>query len=338
MRRLTRTAAAAAVALAVTVPATAAHAAPGFDPIAATARAAGTDRYDTAAKIAFQSWAGVTGGTVIVANGETNGIDALSASYLAGFRDAPILLTARDAVPAPTAAAIAKLAPAHVIVIGAEASVSAATYATLTAGREGDRIGGVDRYDTAARVAAFAAPIDPTNGTGYRPHTVFLARGDKAGVAADALAAAPAAYRGHIPILLTARDGLPEASRFTLTGIQPANLAVLGDYDSIDAFTISQAQGAAGGYRQGHVPPVNRFSGANRSETAAAIAESFVARDAGIGGGYPILLAPSRDDAGNGTRAYVTAHQDTLSIARVFGDERSLTDAALIPLRSPATP
>lgn len=238
--------------------------------------------------------------------------------------------------------------------------MSAATYATLTAGREGDRIGGVDRYDTAARVAAFAAPIDPTNGTGYRPHTVFVARGDVPSdqIAADALAASPAAFRGHFPILLTTPTSLPDTTRFALALAQPKNVVVLGDYNAVDAFTVSQIMGAAA--PKNSITPVQRFAGRDRSGTAAIIADSVEARGAGIGstavgfangttvdalaggaaagkGGYPILLAPSRDDVGDGTRAYVAAHQDTLTRAYVFGDERSLTTAALTTLRSPAS-
>ncbi|GAA0305212.1 cell wall-binding repeat-containing protein [Kineococcus aurantiacus] len=332
----------------------AAQAAPGFDPLAPGVRIGGADRYETAALIAASGWGAEAGGTVIVANGETNGVDALSASYLAGDRQAPILLTRRDSVPEATAGALRQLRPSKVIVVGSDASVSAATYTQLTAGAAGERIAGEDRYATAAAIASTVADPSP----GATVATVFLARGDKVGVAADALAAAPAAYRGHIPILLTTATGLPEASRFALQHLQPASIAVLGDYNSIDAFTISQAAGAASSYQQGRIPPINRFSGPDRSATAAAIADSFVAREAGIGttaagfangttvdalaagpaagrGGFPVLLAPSRDDVGEGTRRYVAEHESTLTTAYVFGDEKSLTDQALTSVRSP---
>lgn len=181
-----------------------ASAADGFDPTADSSRIGGSDRYATAAMVAEQNWDSAS--TVIVANGEGNGIDALSASYLAGVKDAPILLTKHDSVPAETAAAIAKLKPSEVIVVGGTPSVSEATYASLTAGaKSSSRIAGSDRYETATKIVeAGLAATTSTKAAATKGQTVFLARGDLFGndVAADALAASPVSYRGHVPILL----------------------------------------------------------------------------------------------------------------------------------------
>lgn len=346
-------AAAAIVAVAGLAVPEAALAAPGFDPTSAAARIAGADRYETAAKAALSAWGGTSGGTVIVANGETNGIDALTASYLAGVVDAPILLTRRDGVPDATATALRDLAPTRVIVIGGEPSVAPATFATLTANVSGQRIGGVDRYDTAARIAATARNL---SGTTDRPQVAFLARGDVAAdqVAANALAASPVAYAAHFPILLTAVDHLPDATASALASVAPHTLTVLGGDNAVSENTAFQAQQAA------HVTiPRERLAGVDRSWTAALIAESSAAGFADLGRGtrvgfangttvdalaggaaagkvgYPILLALSRDDVGDGTRRWVADHEASLVVAHVFGDRQSLSDAALTPLRSP---
>ena len=75
-------------------------------------RTGGEDRYATAALVAAQVVAvlraqGTPPGGVLLASGEdaSGGIDALSASFLAGHLSAPLLLTARGSLPAPTAAA-----------------------------------------------------------------------------------------------------------------------------------------------------------------------------------------------------------------------------------------
>jgi putative cell wall-binding protein len=326
-----------------------AYGAPGFDPASPDARVGDGDRYATAALIAEQNW--TSADTVLVANGETNGIDALSASYLAGKRNAPILLTKADSVPAETAAAIRRLDPQEVIVLGAEPSVSAATFAELTAGRTARRIGGSDRYATAADIVSAGLDTTPAGlfalPKGTAPRSAFIARGDlyDDDVPADALAASPVAYRGGVPVLLTGRNSLPDATVSALAGLGTTTVYVLGSPNAVSEDVAAQVRAATGG------GAVSRIQGADRTQTAAAIAESQVAVDAGFGrttvgiangyrvdalaagpaagrAGYPLLLTESADTLGAGTQAYLRAHAATLTGAKVFGNADAVSPTA----------
>jgi putative cell wall-binding protein len=122
-------------------------------------RVAGADRYETAKLIAENvpaSNVGVRadfGSTVMLANG-LRPADALAAGPLSYGRQWPILLTATDALPAPTQWALDDLHTAHVIVVGGTAVVSDAVVKQLEAsGRSVERIAGPDRTATATALA-----------------------------------------------------------------------------------------------------------------------------------------------------------------------------------------
>ncbi|MBB2901011.1 putative cell wall-binding protein [Kineococcus radiotolerans] len=301
---------------------------------------AGVDRYDTAAKAALAGW--TTGAsTVIVANGEVTGIDALAASYLAGVKDAPILLTQKDSVPAQTAAAITSLNPTTVIVLGDVNSVSASTYSALVGSKTGQRIDGPNRFQTAVDVMTEAG-VTP-------PKTVFLARGDQYGagqVAADALAAGPAAFKNKIPVLLTNQNSLPAETLAALNTAGVTNVYVLGNVNAISDSVYTQVDGLAS------VTSIERIQGSDRTATAAAIANEadfgFNKTGAALANGFridalaagpvagragsPILLTEGTVGLGVGTDAYLKANAATLTKAWVFGDVNSvpttITDAA----------
>nr|WP_246314092.1 cell wall-binding repeat-containing protein [Kineococcus aurantiacus] len=310
----------------------AAQAAPGFDPSAASSRLAGVDRYDTAAKAALAGW--TTASTVIVANGEVTGIDALAASYLAGVKDAPILLTQKDSVPSQTAAAIASLNPTTVIVLGDTNAVSASTYTALVGSKTGQRIDGPNRFQTAVDIMTEAG-VTP-------PKTVFLARGDQYGVgqvAADALAAGPAAFKNKIPVLLTNQDSLPAETLAALNTAGVTKVYVLGNANAVSDAVYTQVDGLAS------VTDIERIQGSDRTATAAAIANEtdfgFNKTGAALANGFridalaagpvvgkagsPILLTEGTVGLGVGTEAYLTANAATLTKAWVFGDENSVT-------------
>src|SRR5436853_3942145 len=97
------------------VSATIGHAAPGFK----FDRYAGQNRYDTAAKIASDTFG--TSDIVIIASGE-NYPDALAASYTAGIGGVPILLTQRDTLPSETSAELTTLHSTKALIIGGTAS------------------------------------------------------------------------------------------------------------------------------------------------------------------------------------------------------------------------
>ncbi|WP_432543938.1 beta strand repeat-containing protein [Kineococcus sp. SYSU DK002] len=326
-----------------------AQAATGFDPSAASSRLAGVDRYDTAAKAALAGWTSAS--TVIVANGEVTGIDALAASYLAGVKDAPILLTQKDSVPSQTAAAITSLNPTTVIVLGDENAVSASTYSSLVGTKTGQRIDGENRFATAVAVVEEAGVA--------APKTVFLARGDQYGagqVAADALAAGPAAFKNKIPVLLTNQNSLPADTLEALTSAGVTKVYVLGNANAVSDAVYTQVDGIS------TVTDIERIQGSDRTATAAAIANEadfgFNRTGAALANGFridalaagpvagragsPILLTEGTVGLGVGTDAYLKANAGTLTKAWVFGDANSVTptiaDAAKVAANGGSAP
>lgn len=107
-------------------------------------RIAGTDRYETAAKIAY--WVG-SPGTVYLAYGYGEP-DALAASALAAEQGIPILLTDADALPESTKNELASLAPRNLKLLGGTGVISAEQEQSLANSYVVERWGGADRYVT----------------------------------------------------------------------------------------------------------------------------------------------------------------------------------------------
>jgi putative cell wall-binding protein len=88
-------------------------------------RVAGPDRFATAAAVAERAFPDAAG-TVLVASG-AGFADALAGGPAAARAQAPLLLVDRDALPQATAAALRRLGPGALVVLGGEAAVSART-------------------------------------------------------------------------------------------------------------------------------------------------------------------------------------------------------------------
>jgi len=334
-------------------------------------RIAGADRYATAAAVAQQFG---TSDAVIVANGSNpkNGFDALSANYLAGQLDAPILLTGGGALEPGTAAAVqavlAGSASPAIYVMGKEDSVSAAaadalnTIATTIAGADGDyvrRIAGDTRYDTSARTAT-ANSESPPGAVGFGAKaplpTAILASGTSN---ADALAAGPLSGAWGVPVLLTAPAKLTPEITAAITDLGIKQLIVLGGTDRISDAVVAQAQAAGAGR-------VQRIAGANRFATAAKLytlaRTTFVGPDGthyssgerafvanGVTGfpdalavgplaaalGAP-LLTVAADAADNTTLAYLDSAKQTLAAITVLGSVATVGHVPLIAVKSAA--
>ena len=97
----------------------------------AVQRLAGADRYETAAAIARQQGDGPEG-LALLASGEAFP-DALAAGALAAAEQVPLLLTARDALPEATEAALRDLGVTEVVVAGGTAAVTPAVTDRLAA-------------------------------------------------------------------------------------------------------------------------------------------------------------------------------------------------------------
>lgn len=148
-------------------------------------RIAGTDRFDTALKVAHDGLGDP--GTLFVTTG-VNFPDALAAGAVAGAKHGAVLLTAGSTMPQAVADYITAHPGAARYAIGGPAA-AADTKATP--------IVGTDRYDTARKVAQTFFTD---------PDVVAVASGE---TFADALGASADIATGDGPLLLTAPDSLP---------------------------------------------------------------------------------------------------------------------------------
>ncbi len=267
---------------ALAVPAAAASSAPAAPrlagaPLATAAatsadRIAGADRYQTAVLVSSAAFApGVE--RVFLASG-IDYPDALSAAPIAAALGAPLLLTARDALPAVVVTELARLAPtAEVVIVGGTAVVSTAVESRLRQlGYTVSRVLGLDRYDTSrALITAHAAPST----------TVYLATGRNF---PDALAAAAAAGSVAAPVLLV--DG----SAATLDAPTLALLAARGVQSVLIAGGTAVVSSGIEQQLLGLEYAAQRLAGLDRFGTAVAINQhafpsaqrAFVATGAGF--------------------------------------------------------
>ena len=117
-------------------------------------RIAGSNRFATAAMIADAHWS-QGADTVILARGD-NPADAISGQPLGAKINAPILLAEPGRLPEETRAAIARLKPKKIIVLGGEVGLSPKTVrAALAAspGAQSSRIAGATRFETSRQIA-----------------------------------------------------------------------------------------------------------------------------------------------------------------------------------------
>ena len=164
----------------------------------AVVRIAGTNRYDTAAKVSAAMTPGAIGSflgkkTAFLASGSSFA-DALAAGPLAykgvvpGGAPHPILLTAADALSAETDAALTAGGITQVVILGGTGVVSAAVQTAVEAkGITVIRIAGTDRNDTAAQLAGLAVKASGLGGFGFAGANVCMANGTNAFGGFDAL-------------------------------------------------------------------------------------------------------------------------------------------------------
>jgi hypothetical protein len=193
--------------------------------------------------------------------------DSLAGAALAGSAG-PVLFTAGGSgapLRGETAAELTRvLAPGRqVYVLGGEQAVSAETERQVRdLGFTPVRLAGGDRFETALAVAG---QVDP------QPARVLLARGDDW---ADAITGGAYAAAAGVPVLLTPPDRLHPAVEAALARSRPEVVLLGGPL----ALSQDVADAAA---RSG---PTVRIAGANRLETAVAIARTLWGRTRALPG------------------------------------------------------
>lgn len=187
----------------------------------------GLDRYGTAAAIASAQWE--TASVVFIASGE-NYPDSLAAGAAAATLGAPILLARRYDVPVDTQLRLGRLAPTQIYVAGGTSVIDDAVLSQLRAltGATVTRLGGTDRYETAAQFTALAWPA-PLGGT-----TVWVASGHNLGAVnaafTDPLVASNAAAVYDEPfVLINSYKTLTPTMRAAITRHTPASITLVGD-------------------------------------------------------------------------------------------------------------
>ncbi|MHB8925646.1 MAG: cell wall-binding repeat-containing protein [Coriobacteriia bacterium] len=185
-------------------------------------RIAGSDRFDTSRLLALRLQAELGGADLplaFVATG-ANFPDALAAAGVAAKLGAPILLVKSGSIPAATSSALDTLGVIDTVVLGREGAVSAGVAAQLPSPL---RIGGVDRYETAADVAAWA--VD-SSGAGFTAEDLIIATGANF---PDALSSGAFGALEDAPTLLVSGDvPAPTAAFVTARKASVAKLYVIG--------------------------------------------------------------------------------------------------------------
>jgi putative cell wall-binding protein len=272
-----------------------------------TERYAGVDRYQTAALAALDTYAAGAHQNIVLASGE-NFPDGLAAATLSGAANAPLLLTARNSLPASTANAIGTLGgnnPALVTVhvVGGTAAIAPAVRAQLTGlGYQLNEIGGATRYDTAANVAAAARSV-AGDGLFQGLRTAIVVTGENF---PDALSSGALAQAFNIPVILTTTASLSAQADAALTAGNIQQVYIIGGTAAVSASVASaiQAKGIT----------VNRLSGANRFGTASALGNMLVAEEIAGGAGW---------DGQEFVLALGTNFPDALSAAQVAGENQA---------------
>ena len=198
-----------------------------------------------------------------------------------------------------------------------------------------ERIGGADRYGTAAATSAafFGTPggdVLVATGAGFP----------------DSVAGGPAAAQVNGPILLVQRDVIPAATAAELARLRPARIFVLGGSAVVSDGVLEQLRAFAS-------VGVDRVWGPSRYETAAAISQAFFQPGVSMalvatGSNFPDALsggpAAARNDAPillvrpDGIPAAVAAELTRLQPNRiiVLGGPGAVSDAVLAGLNAMA--
>jgi SpoIID/LytB domain protein len=205
-------------------------------------RMSGNDRFAVANNVASSGW--IQSDTVILVNYKAFA-DALSATPFAYYKNAPILLTLPDRLESQTLQKLKDLKPKTVYIVGGTGSVSANVGAELQKFvPDVKRIDGRDRFEVAKKIAGQF----PNNGKAVVANGLVFA---------DALSIAPYAARNGYPILLTAKDVLPEFTKASLQNRQ--STLIVGGTGSVSSSVA------------GKLPSPRRIGGADRFEVSANI-------------------------------------------------------------------
>ena len=220
---------------------------------AVTTRIAGSNRYKTslAAADELKELLGVTKfENIIVASGEQFA-DALTGSYLAAVKNAPVLLVKPATVKSVQEYVKENLVSGGTVyILGGESAVPASMESGLS-GLNVKRLGGSNRYETNLLIL---------NEAGFSGDAVIICTGNNF---ADSLSASAVG----LPIMLV-KNGLTGAQKDYLKGTD-GNFIIIGGTNAVSEKVEDQLL---------EMGSVTRLSGSNRYETSVMVAEMFFDR------------------------------------------------------------
>lgn len=284
----------------------------------------GYDRVETSVKVSQKAYK--SSKTVVLA-GFGGQVDSLSGTILAHDKNAPMLLTRKDALDKVTLDEIKRLKAEEIYILGGENVVSKAVEDSLAAYKV-TRVSGKKREETAVNIAEKVV--------GARADEVFLTLGyDEY---ADALAIGPVSGRQKKPIFLTKTKEISKDTKDALKSFGVKKVTIIGGQTVVSKSVENELTAMGISFE--------RVFGDNRMETALKIAERYTANpdsiivanaykyaDAVIGGylaakeNAPILL--SRDKlidiksldyiAKNGKQTYILGGEKVI-YNPVYGD------------------
>ncbi|WP_382307786.1 cell wall-binding repeat-containing protein [Herbiconiux sp. UC225_62] len=200
---------------------------------APTTRIGGADRFAVSAGVSKAVFAPNVP-VVYVASGAVFP-DALSGSAAAGKLGGPVLLVAKDSIPAVVDTELNRLHPAKIVLLGGTATVSDAVKAKLQAKAPTTRIAGADRFAVSAAIsAATFTPGVPV---------VYVASG---AVFPDALSGSAAAIVKGGPVLLVDTNSIPASVKTELNRLNPAKIVVLGGPNTVSDAVYNSLQSYIG--------------------------------------------------------------------------------------------
>ncbi|MCS5714026.1 cell wall-binding repeat-containing protein [Herbiconiux sp. CPCC 205716] len=223
-------------------------------------RMAAADRFELGAAVALATRP--SGADVVYVASGANFPDALSAGPAAVQQGGALLLTAPDAAPPSVLAALTRLNPRSVIVVGGESAVSSAVLGQLAAAAPRavvGRLSGADRYAVSRAIAGQAFPAGADN--------VFVATGANF---PDALSAvSPAAILASPVLLVNGSAAVADSdTQRAIAAVAPGSLVVMGGTLSVSAGVYDTLSPSVATVRIG---------GVDRFAVSAAVNEHFLA-------------------------------------------------------------
>lgn len=185
--------------------------------------------------------------------------DALVASPYADKLFGTILFTNKDKITNSTYRYIEETKPNKVIIVGGENSISSEIFNSLKGKYNIERIGGIDRYETATKIAYKLL------GLGYNKDEIIISNGSKF---SDALTVAPYSIKRKLPILLVKENTYSNYLEKYIKDNSIQKVTYVGGNNSI-SFENRENISKLG------VKTNRSFSGVDRYETSIMIAKEF---------------------------------------------------------------